>query len=89
MDICSVLSTLVSTIVGAAVGAIVTWKVAKHYYVEAGKELKSEADKLRSLTKFLGYKLNEKGIIDLPKDENEILLITRVFHHDVSLLAKP
>lgn len=64
------MEAILSTTAGVLIGGVNTWAVAWVYYKKAGEELKQEAAKLHSLTRFLGIKLHEKGLIQLPVDAN-------------------
>jgi hypothetical protein len=51
--------TVASTLVSMAVGAIVTWRVARHYFREASKELQDETKRLHRLGELALFVLNE------------------------------
>ncbi len=58
------------TIISVLFGGLITGIFAHLYYVKAGKELKKETKELRSLTEFIGKKLHDSGVIELPTDDN-------------------
>jgi hypothetical protein len=48
------------------VGGLITWLASRHYYVEAGKDLRREADELRHLTVLRG--LEEGKVVEFTND---------------------
>lgn len=61
--------TLLIGLLGIAAGALITWKVAKHYYERAGQDLKEEAAELRRLSVLVLRGLENARILKLNRDE--------------------
>ena len=58
------------TFFGMVVGAIVTWKVAKHYYEKASHELTVEAKKLQTLNILMLRGLEDAKLADFSRDND-------------------
>ncbi len=55
------LETIVGTVVGIIVGGVITWCVSQKYYVKSSKELKDEAERLRSVVDLIHRRLDNSG----------------------------
>lgn len=72
--------TILGTTIGVICGGLITWYYSRKYYIKAGKELYTEAKKLKETSDLILYKLqypeaktglkrNEKGeVIGLTVD---------------------
>ena len=61
---------LFSTVFGVAVGAVVTWYVARIYYLRASLELRQEAERLRTKTDLVLYCLTNPDVkVDALRNE--------------------
>jgi hypothetical protein len=60
--------TLGSTVLALIVGAVITWLVARHYYIQAGKELAEETSELRHLTTLVLRGMENADLAELNRD---------------------
>ena len=53
-----------------AIGALITWLVARRYYVRAALDLESETKKIRNLLRIALQALEDAGMLKLNRDES-------------------
>jgi hypothetical protein len=56
-------------VLGIAVGAFITWRVSKHYYERAGRELRNESEALRGLVGMILRAMQNAGLAKIKRDE--------------------
>lgn len=56
-------------VLGIAVGAFITWRVSKHYYERAGRELRDESEALRGLVGMILRAMQNAGLAKIKRDE--------------------
>ena len=56
-------------VLGIAVGAFITWRVSKHYYERAGRELRKESEALRGLVGMILRAMQNAGLAKIKRDE--------------------
>ena len=61
MSLEALLSTLVGVILGVVGGGLITWWVARHYYISASEDLRREAQALRAETVSIQRTANALG----------------------------
>lgn len=71
-------------IAGVIIGAVITWAVAKRYYMKASKDLKKEAEDLRKLNILMIRAMEEAGLAKFNRDSNGNL-IGLIFDASLSL----
>ena len=60
--------TISGVILGVIWGGLITWFWSKHYYKKASKELKEEAEKLRSLNNLILNGMEIANLVTLTRD---------------------
>ena len=72
MDIsmCDWAASFGGALIGAMIGGVVTWAVARYYYVQASKELRSESDHLVTVTSLIHQGLEEAGLAKFTRDHD-------------------
>jgi hypothetical protein len=82
----SMAASIAGTVIGAAIGAMVTWLVARAYYVRASRDLEKAAADLRRLTAKVLVGLEEAGLVQLVRNESgEITGIVRSGKVDIRI----
>lgn len=76
------------TLASMIVGAVVTWLVARHYYVQAARELAQEAADLRHLTTLVLRGIENAGLVELNRDSSG-RITSLSLASDVTLSATP
>jgi uncharacterized membrane protein YciS (DUF1049 family) len=62
--------SLLLTVLSMIIGAAITWLVARHYYIRAGKELKQESAELRRLTTLVLHSMEDTNLAELNRDSS-------------------
>lgn len=62
-------NSVVFNLVGVVAGGVITWFVARYYFIRASRELKEEATKLRRLNKLVLRGLENAGLVKCKRDE--------------------
>ena len=55
---------------GVLVGALVTWLVARCYYVKASNDLRTTAEELRHLNEMILSALEQANLVEINRNEN-------------------
>jgi len=64
------MSTVISTIVGVFTGSLVTWLTARHYYRQAARDLKEEADRFAKVIDETFLSLERSGWFRVTRDDS-------------------
>lgn len=62
-------------VLGVAVGAFITWRVSKHYYERAGRELREESEALRGLVGMILRAMQNAGLAEIKRDEKGKMML--------------
>ena len=76
IDLCMIFNSgiiinLIASIVGVILGGIITWLVAKRYYMRATQDLKGEASELRRLSELILRGMENAGWVKLNRDKED------------------